>query len=72
MGPNVALENLRNMMKAKVFQTNTHAVTAREAFEALDGWLMRGGFLPQDWQAAQDASKDAVRAALARPRFGGK
>ena len=22
-----------------------------EAFDAVDGWLSRGGFLPQDWQA---------------------
>ena len=21
-----------------------------EAFEALDGWLSKGGFLPKDWQ----------------------
>lgn len=50
MDPNTALANLRNMMKARVFQSHPHAVTAREAFEALDGWLSRGGFLPDDWQ----------------------
>jgi hypothetical protein len=26
-----------------------HAEDAREAFDALDGWLSRGGFLPRDW-----------------------
>lgn len=66
MDVNVALANLRNMMKAKVFRTNAHAVLARDAFEALDGWIMRGGFLPDDWAKAQDADKAALRAALGR------
>lgn len=30
-----------------------HASTLLEAFEALDGWLSVGGFLPQDWSAAK-------------------
>lgn len=24
-----------------------------EAFEALDGWLSKGGFLPKDWSAGR-------------------
>ena len=26
------------------------AVALAEALQALDGWLSRGGFLPEDWQ----------------------
>lgn len=67
MDPNVALANLRNMMnKARIFQTHVHAVAAREAFDALDGWLMRGGFYPQDWEDAKARDLAAVRTALAR------
>jgi hypothetical protein len=36
----------------------------REKFEALDSWLSRAGFLPQDWQ------KDIYLADLGRQELG--
>jgi hypothetical protein len=64
MDPNTALAELR---KYAIGSTSEWA----NFFEALDEWLMKGGFLPKDWQDAADANIAALRAALARaPRPG--
>lgn len=44
MDPNQALKNLRDMIR------DTEDLDLIEQFEALDGWLSRGGFLPADWE----------------------
>lgn len=44
MDPNVALENLRCALVRPV-----DADGARQAFYALDEWLINGGFLPDEW-----------------------
>jgi len=37
-----------------------------DAFEALDGWLAKGGFLPKDWEKAEAA--DCAQKAVRKPR----
>lgn len=57
MDPNTALTEIRALIQAISFQTEYHtgqvdlddAITLVEKFEGLDGWLSRGGFLPEDW-----------------------
>lgn len=52
MDPDAALINLRAAINAALIeQSPDHdSVDAiAEHFEALDGWLSRGGFLPSDW-----------------------
>lgn len=44
MDPNVTLEALRKAMKDEDW------LGAQELFAALDSWLNRGGFLPDDWE----------------------
>lgn len=59
MDPNTALAELRK-----------YAMGSKEEwallFEGLDSWLLRGGFLPDDWAKAQEADKAALRIALGR------
>jgi hypothetical protein len=64
MDPDVALENMREAMeKLKTIPVTTLAgksyaldddgaliCTAIEAWEALDGWMSKGGFRPEDWK----------------------
>lgn len=45
MDPNVTLARLREKMQGNFIESET-----RELFEALDGWLSKGGFLPDDWR----------------------
>lgn len=47
MDPNETLIRLR---KEIANSDNLDADTLVELFEALDGWLCKGGFLPTDWQ----------------------
>jgi hypothetical protein len=62
MDPNNALWELRAALKraGKYMDDDTDSAAycvvpnftvsqAMEAFDALDGWLMGGGFLPSDW-----------------------
>jgi hypothetical protein len=58
MDPNATLDLLRDELERGELEC------AAELFDALDTWLKRGGFLPSDWQAGQDAAKDATRAAM--------
>jgi hypothetical protein len=59
MDPNAALAELRRLV---IINNNDSSVTNREQavidarldrmadlFEALDGWITRGGFLPTEW-----------------------
>lgn len=56
MDPDEALKRVRHA--EKVFRAapcqsqeeRTAAIHLVDAFEALDNWISRGGFLPQDWQ----------------------
>lgn len=43
MDPNATLTELRDMIQG------TEDPDLIEKFEALDGWLSKGGFLPRDW-----------------------
>lgn len=58
MDPNTALANLRNIVGiARAVEMSSPFTTAVcEAFESLDEWIMRGGFLPTDWADAQGAA----------------
>lgn len=49
MDPTVALTNLNRALD------DGDLDAARDAFEALDGWLSRGGFLPEQWRQFRDA-----------------
>lgn len=60
MDPNEALSTLRRAIRdfrlaedasdADVYLMLEHAATMAEHFEALDGWLRKGGVLPLSWQ----------------------
>lgn len=55
MDPNQALKNIREADKklrcALTFgELNEVVMDLVEAVSALDGWLSRGGFLPDDWR----------------------
>lgn len=66
MDPNETLKNLRTAMQAidsaltakwgaggtDPFGDDDGLRVAVESLQALDGWLSRGGFLPQDWDRA--------------------
>ena len=44
MDPDETLNQLREKMKGNFIESET-----RELWEALDDWLSRGGFPPNDW-----------------------
>ena len=45
-----ALARLRGAQDADLAdETSEHAEELADAFEALDGWLSKGGFLPAPW-----------------------
>lgn len=63
MDPNETLRRLRRLQEK--FQTGGRMENSRdlademaELFEALDGWLSKGGFLPDAWKQAPTAEKD--------------
>ena len=71
MDPNEALKNLRDAMRrlgeweAGLFPRPDldEAITdATEAWESLDGWLKRDGFLPADWQSDDEKAARAMSA----------
>ena len=58
--PNATLARLRELMLECLcedlpddYDWEAAATLQAEYFEALDGWILHGGFLPQDWQEAQ-------------------
>lgn len=46
MDPNVTLNEMRELCKS--LGDDNYSILV-EKFEALDGWLCSGGFLPKDW-----------------------
>jgi len=55
MDPNEALTQCREAAKVIVDQEDDYGAAEElaEHFHALDAWLVRGGFLPADWQTAK-------------------
>lgn len=55
MDPNAALEAIRREIRLLDAVAPPGSAPERlvEAFDALDEWLSRGGFLPSDWSALQ-------------------
>lgn len=50
MDPDTCLEELRQLLGTKPdMSLETLVNSVREKFDALDGWLKSGGFLPEDW-----------------------
>lgn len=47
MDPNATLKELRELLKRGM---RPDLERARELFEALDEWILKGGFLPDDWK----------------------
>lgn len=47
MDPNAALDELRRLLADR---DDGKLERIAELFEALDGWIAGGGFLPRDWQ----------------------
>lgn len=53
MDPDAALEELRDLAAAYMLQDeNQELEEFAISFTALDRWLTRGGFLPNDWKHA--------------------
>ncbi len=50
MDPNTALAELRALARRLVESDDADVATMADRFEALDGWLTTGGFLPGAWQ----------------------
>jgi hypothetical protein len=52
MDPNVTLAQLREALKLAQLRAalNKEDFEAYWLFKSLDGWLSRGGFLPDDWK----------------------
>lgn len=52
MDPNAALANLRTMVKEALDDpaAEVSLVELAEQFNALDHWIEKGGFLPDDWK----------------------
>jgi hypothetical protein len=55
MDPDEALKKARAALKAfhdapDAERSMIAGADLADAFEALDGWLSKGGFLPRDWQ----------------------
>lgn len=73
MDPNETLHELRdyasrlldevdraNKTGVADFSSSEEAYTMAEKFEALDGWLARGGFLPGSWRSKSRTCADYV------------
>jgi len=52
MDPNAALKEIREILVYSSTTDMSDLQRAAEVFEALDNWLCRGGFLPDDWKDA--------------------
>lgn len=55
MDPNEALAKMRRLLAYKAEMDPTDNYVFVETFEALDKWLDKGGFLPNEWAKATDA-----------------
>jgi hypothetical protein len=53
MDPNEALKHLRELLETRIPASGMGKIQMilkiREMFNALDGWISSGGFLPDDW-----------------------
>lgn len=51
MDPNEALERIRDLVEEarEHWELSEDAQTLLDEIEALDSWLTRGGFLPDEW-----------------------
>jgi hypothetical protein len=49
MDPNTALQRIRELVTGVCIGSGAQGIDLAEAFEDLDGWLSKGGFLPSDW-----------------------
>lgn len=68
MDPNEALRVLRAWAADQLgadYETDTDQYRAAEQFDALDHWLIRGGFKPRDWRLTVD-QVDGVSKVVAR------
>ena len=50
MDPNATLATLRTLTTDALHGNEVDAFELAEAFDALDGWIGKGGFLPDAWQ----------------------
>jgi hypothetical protein len=65
MDPNAALDTIREAatnLRAQLDSDDPSSSAIEqeagwlaEHFEALDGWLLKGGFLPDEWKAAANS-----------------
>lgn len=58
MDPNANLEELRRLVRRKLYDNNLtpdEDVRLAELVEALDQWIAGGGFLPTAWAKGQNA-----------------
>lgn len=56
MDPNANLTELRKLVANNIdreFVSDHDTARMMELFDALDGWLTRGGFLPEAWQRSE-------------------
>lgn len=56
MDPDATLDELRSLasrVRAEHRLSQTDVERAGELFDALDGWLVTGGFIPVAWQSAR-------------------
>jgi hypothetical protein len=54
MDPNEALKTIRYELNRSFTSYVYDEDALREAWEALDEWLKKGGFLPDDWARAHN------------------
>ena len=53
MDPDAALKEMRALVEEVLNDDDPSEDSAErmsELFDGLDGWISKGGFLPQDWQ----------------------
>lgn len=58
MDPNITLHELRELcgeaMESGAYQRPGLARELAEKFDALDGWMSKGGFAPDAWRETRD------------------
>jgi hypothetical protein len=68
MDPTKCLEEIRELIQ-EAYSSNADGDTARELAEkaeALDNWMMTGGFMPQQWYEARSDLPPATQPAIVR------
>ena len=72
MDPNETLSRIRGAVQehqSGLLLSSDGVDNLVELVAALDEWMMKGGFLPEDWQKAHDADIAALRQAIGRPAY---